>query len=58
MNRICATIVIGIVLGLSQIGILLAQPQVRGEDHFWRKRVVNRIPLGEKNQCSPRPAYV
>lgn len=30
------------------ISFVPAQPQVRPEDHFWRKRVVNRISLIEK----------
>lgn len=25
-----------------------SQPSIRSEDHFWRKRIVNRIPLTEK----------
>lgn len=34
--------------GLCFFSTLFAQPPVRTEDHFWRKRVVNRISLIEK----------
>jgi hypothetical protein len=30
------------------ISSVLAQPSNRPDDHFWRKKVVDRIPLGEK----------
>lgn len=36
------------LLGLLFIAPLMAQPPVRLEDHFWRKRVVNRVSLIEK----------
>ncbi|MEL7529851.1 MAG: hypothetical protein AAFN10_01010 [Bacteroidota bacterium] len=44
MKRIYLTVLTTILLVVT----LQAQPPVRPEDHFWRKRVVNRISLVEK----------
>ncbi|MEM6802482.1 MAG: hypothetical protein AAF696_13825 [Bacteroidota bacterium] len=33
---------------LSVVAAAFSQPSIRPEDHFWRKRIVNRIPLNEK----------
>ncbi|MEL6654134.1 MAG: hypothetical protein AAFQ87_25340 [Bacteroidota bacterium] len=43
-NRIFLTLMTMILLVIT----VQAQPPVRPEDHFWRKRVVNRISLVEK----------
>ncbi|MEM7372200.1 MAG: hypothetical protein AAF587_26515 [Bacteroidota bacterium] len=48
MNRFCAIVAIGMFVGIANLSLVYAQPQVRSEDHFWRKRIVNRIPLTEK----------
>lgn len=39
--------VAALALGL-WVGSLSAQPEIRREDHFWRKRIVQRLDLGEK----------
>ncbi|MEM6345104.1 MAG: hypothetical protein AAF927_14530 [Bacteroidota bacterium] len=44
MKRIYLTLLTALLLVVT----LQAQPPVRPEDHFWRKRVVNRISLVEK----------
>ncbi len=36
------------VLGLGMLGSLSAQLSIRNDDHFWRRKVVNRLDLGEK----------
>lgn len=35
-------------MGSLMFGDAIAQPQIRNEDHFYRRRVVNRIDLAEK----------
>lgn len=44
MKRILLTVLTAILIVVT----LQAQPPVRPDDHFWRKRVVNRISLVEK----------
>ncbi|MDW3651636.1 MAG: hypothetical protein R8P61_31435 [Bacteroidia bacterium] len=37
-----------VTLLFSVVAAGYSQPSIRPEDHFWRKRIVNRIPLNEK----------
>ncbi len=39
---------IALMLGMTLWVGMWAQPKVRPEDYFWKRRVVNRIPLNEK----------
>ena len=39
-------LIVSLLIGVVAAGY--SQPSIRPEDHFWRKRIVNRIPLNEK----------